>query len=173
MGCLLGVVAFVIAFCAGIIRPPRPMFSDSYAAGGFGIVPMWQPNTPIQDQHGHWLWVDEGGNVIAIQATGTGKLGRSHAMAGGLAFARFRVGDAEVDEKNDRYVTVPRTRDALIVILPDGRWRTFPSNGQALPFFRACVEMERLPNLLSEVVTLLDGETKGQFEEFIRGYSPP
>lgn len=173
MGCLLGGVGFVIAFCAGIIRLPRPMFCDGYGAGGFEVVPMWQPNTPLVDGHGQWLWIDEGDNLVALQATGTAERSRSHALRRGLASARIRLGGAEVDEQNDRHVIIPRTQDALIVILPDGQRQAFPSKGQARTFFRACAEKDPFPNLLVEVGTLLDADAKSRFEEFVRGYSPP
>lgn len=173
VGCLLGGVGFVIAFCAGIVRPPRPMFCDNYAAGGFEVVPMWQPNTPFVDGHGHWLWIDQGDNLVALQATGKAERRRSHALSRGLTSARFRLGGPDVDEQYDRHVTIPRARDALVVILPDGRWQAFPSKGQARPFFLDCLYQDPIPNLLSEVATLLDADTRGRFDEFIRGYSPP
>ena len=85
-GCLVGVlglVAVIVAICAGLIRPPRPMFHDSDAAGGFGLVPYWIANTPLADARGQWLWLDAGDNVIDIHATGTAERGRSQSMAAG------------------------------------------------------------------------------------------
>ncbi len=41
---LMSLTALMIALCSGLIRPPRPMFHETYAAGGFGLVLTWQPN---------------------------------------------------------------------------------------------------------------------------------
>jgi hypothetical protein len=172
-GCLVGGLGFVLACCAGVIRPPRPMFCDGYAAGGFGLVPYWIPNTPLRDAHGHWLWVDKGDNVLAIHATGTADSGRSHAMTGGRTQARIRLGSAWDDVRDNQYVTVPRVRDALVVVLPDGRWTAFDlDRGQAERFYRAGIE-EEVPDLLRGAGSLLDEGEKARFEEFLAGYEPP
>ena len=89
--CMLGGAGFIVASCTGLFRPPRPMFHDSYAAGGFGLVPYWIRNTPSVDAQGQWLCVDRGDNVLVIQATGTAEGGRSHPMSGGRSSATFAL----------------------------------------------------------------------------------
>lgn len=113
------------------------MFHDSYAAGGHGLVYYWIPNTPIADKRGQWAWVDRADNLLVIHATGTAVRDRSQAMVGGQEAARVRLGSAWEYERDNQYVTIPRTQNALVVILPDGRWQQFPlQRGQAAGLFR-------------------------------------
>jgi hypothetical protein len=164
-----------IAFRAGIIRPPRPMFHEAYAAGGFGLLPTWQPNPMFADERGQWLYFDEGDNLIVVQATGTGERGRSKPMTGGTRAARFRLGSAWDDVEDSQYVRVPRTRDKLVVILPDGRWETFPIGpGRATQVYRDEVGRDN-PNtdLIKAVGSILGGAEKARFEGFLKQYKPP
>jgi hypothetical protein len=135
----------------------------------------WIPNTPIADSHGHWAWVDGEDNLLVVQATGTAERGRSHAMVGGRTMARFRLGSAWDDERDNQYVTIPRTRDALIVILPDGRWQPFPLGpGQAAGFFRGQLDRdEPSADLLRDAGALLDEGGKAEFESLLKEYVPP
>lgn len=172
VGCLVAV-CFVVACCAGVIRPPRPMFHDSYGAGGFELLPYWIPNTPLRDSHGQWVWVDKGDNVLVVHATGTPDTGRSHAMTGGHEQARFRLGSAWNDERDNQYITIPRTRHELVVILPDGKWLSFSlGQGHAAQFFRERINKE-VPDLLRDAGLLLSREEKGRLDEFLKGYEPP
>jgi hypothetical protein len=162
-----------LVFCPGIGRPPRPMFHDSYGAGGFEVVPYWIPNTPLVDDHGHWLWVDEGDNLMVVQATETAERGRSHAMIGGRTQSQFRLGSAWDDERDNQHATIPRMRDTLVVILPDGRWLASPlATGQAARFFRNGLQ-EQPPDLLQAAGSLLHGEAISRFQEFLKGYVRP
>lgn len=172
-GCSIAVLGLVVACCTGVIRPPRPMFHDSYAAGGFGLVPYWIPNTPLRDTHGQWLWLDMEFNVLVIQATGTAETGRSHAMVAGRERARFRLGRAWDVEHDNQYVTIPKTRDSLIVILPPGKWLAFGlRRGQAEQYFRKAIR-EELPDLLLGVGSLLGQEEKARFDELLAEYARP
>jgi hypothetical protein len=171
---LAGGFGILIAFCAGVIRPPRPMFHEAYGAGGFGFIPTWQPNPAFFDHHGQGLYFDAGDNLIVFQATGVPQRSRSRPMIGGRRAARFRLGSAD-DKPDDHYVTIPRTRDRLIVILPDGRWEAHPiGSGKARQVH--IVEISRdqpTPDLLESVVSVLDGHEKALVEEFLKGYTPP
>jgi hypothetical protein len=113
--------------------------------------------------------------LLVVQATGTAERGRSHAMVGGRTMARFRLGSAWDDERDNQYVTIPRTRDALIVILPDGRWQPFPLGpGQAAGFFRGQLDRdEPSADLLRDAGALLDEGGKAEFESLLKEYVPP
>jgi hypothetical protein len=165
----------LIAFCAGVIRPPRPMFHNTYAAGGFGLLPTWQPGPSLVDDHGQWLRVDEDDNLLVIHATGTAAHSRSHPMTAGVVAARFRLGSAGADEPERQYVRIPRTRDSLIVILSEGRREAFPIGpGQATRFFREEIQRETLsPDLLKAARSILDGETIARIDAFLKEYTPP
>jgi len=151
------------------------MLHESYGAGGHGLVSYWIRNTPLADRHGQWAWVDGADNLIVVQATGTAERGRSHAMIGGQSAARFRLGSAWDDARDHQYVTIPRTTNALIVILPDGRWQPFPLRpDQAAGFFRVQLERdEPSADLLQDAGALLEENGKIEFKLFLKGYVPP
>jgi hypothetical protein len=96
-------------------------------------------------------------------------------MVGGSTAARFRLGSAWDDERDNQYIRILRRRDALIVILPDGRWQSFPlHSGQAAGFFRGQLERDELSaDLLGDAGALLDDGEKAEFESFLKGYVPP
>ena len=165
----------VVAFCAGVIRPPRPMFHESYAPGGLGWIPTWGRNGPLRDNRGQWLWVDSGDNLLVVHATGTAERGRSHPIIGGTQAARIRLGSAWADEPELRYVRITRTRDRLVVILPDGRSRAFPIGpGQASAFFKHETQRESPSfDLVEAVGSVLDRESRAPLVEFLSGYAAP
>jgi hypothetical protein len=181
VGCLFFIACVIVAQCAGIIRPPRPMFHDSYAPVGMGLIYAWIPNTGLADKHGHWTWADETDNLLVVQATGTADNGRSFAMDGGWRSASFRLGSAWDDKRDNQYVTIPRTQNALVVILPDGRWQQFPLRcGQAAAFRESAAFRQsqvgrdnRSVNILQDAGALLDAGGKDDFEAFLKGYVPP
>ena len=165
----------LIAFFAGLIRPPRPMFHESYGAGGFGLVPMWQPNPTFADFRGQWLYFDESDNLIVVQATGTRERSRSKPMTGGTRAARFRLGSAWDVQTDNQYVRIPRTRDKLALILPEGRWKAFPIGpGRATLVYKAELGRDQpSPDLLKSVGSILERDVAAGFEEFLSGYIPP
>ena len=133
-----GGFGILIAFLTGVIRPPRPMFHESYAAGGFGLLPTWNPNPMFADDHGQWLYFDAGDNLIVVQATGTAERTRWQPMTAGTQAARFRLGGARDDPRDSQHVRIRRTRDKLFLILPGGRWEAFPIRpGRAMEVYRA------------------------------------
>jgi hypothetical protein len=151
------------------------MFHETYAAGGHGFVPYWLPNTAWAYSHGNWFWVDTADNLLVVHATGTTERGRSHAMVGGQKAARFRLGSAWDVERDNQHVTIPRTTDALVLILPDVRWRRFPlRSGQAAGFMRSELHQDQpSANLLPNAGALLDANGLIEFEAFLNGYTPP
>jgi hypothetical protein len=99
-----------------MIRPPRPMSHETYGAGGFGLLPTWNPNPMFADGLGQWLCFDEGDNLVVVQATGTRERSRSRPMTGGMKAARFRLGRRERGSD----FRILRIRDKLILIQPKG-----------------------------------------------------
>jgi hypothetical protein len=154
------------------------MFHEGYAAGGFGILPRWQPDPVFVDKRGQWLWYDEGENLVVIQATGIRERSRSHPLTAGTRAARFRLGSAWDDVRDNQYVRIPRMRDLLVVILPDGRWQTFRLGAEkAAQVSRiALEELERddlARDLLRSIRPSLDRAATARLEDFLKGYKPP
>ncbi len=173
LAAVLASTIFIVAFCGGLIRPPRPVFHESYAAGGFGLIPTWHPNATVADRHGQRLWTDRPDNFLVIQATGTSERGRSHAMTSGTEASRFRLGSASDYEKDNLYVRIPRMRDTLVVILPDGRWKSFPLElGEAGQFYMQAGN-EPSDDLFQAIEPFLAQTVRDQLREYLEGYSRP
>jgi hypothetical protein len=169
-GIVLG--ACLCGYCSGLIRPPRPMFHEGYGPVGFGVVLDWKGTPPFIDPLGHWAVVDEQDNLAVVQATGSAERWRSKPWRAGRTETAFRLGGAE-DREGDAHVTIPRMKDALVVILPDGRWQEFPLRpGQASAFFRPHLT-RRSPDLLAEARVLLTEGDRAKFGTFLKGYVPP
>jgi hypothetical protein len=174
IGSLVAALGILLAYCSGVIRPPRPMFHDDYGTVGFELVSEWKKTTPIRDEYGQWAWIDAGDNIVAVHATATADSGRSHAMIGGRRSARFRLGSAWDDTRDNQYAEIPRQPDSLFVILPDGRWMAFSLRPkQADQFFRRGLEEGILADVLLATGTLLVNEVKARYEEFLKGYVRP
>lgn len=172
VGFLLVPIAFVLLFCAGVVRLPRPMFHNDFSAGE-RLWPHWEPPHPCRDECGHWAWADYEDNLLVVQATGVAETGRSKPLAAGVKQARFRLGSAWEDERSNTHVIIPRMHDALVVILPDGRWQRFSlAPGFAKDFHREWVT-ELASNLLRDAAGLLDGEERMRLDEFLKEYQEP
>ena len=180
LGCLLGTLTVSVGWCSGIIHPRRPMFHHDVGLErrlGYllGLGPYWIPNHSWSDDYGHFLHLDDADNLLVLHATG-GVASGNERIAAGMTETRFRLGDAEADWAESKQVTTPRTRDALVVILPDGRWLQFPlRSAQAVTFFKRAVggAFGEEPDLLAESSSLLAEEAKMEFDEFVKGYVRP
>jgi hypothetical protein len=146
------------------------MFCDYY---GGRLVPEWQRVTPLTDDRGHWVWVDKEDNLMVIHTTGIPKDGRSKPISSDCSEARFRLGSAWDDARDNQYVTIPRMQDTLVVIRPEGKWQKFPlGEGLAAKFYRAQLH-QRSSNMLQDAGALLDKEAREKFNDFLKGYVAP
>ena len=105
--------------------PPRPMFCEKFGEDEQQLLPSWHPSCEDADRYGNWAWVDKQDNVLLIVVTGEPRGARKNALQTGLFKCRVKVG-ADYEE---RFVTLPRMKDTLVVVLPDGSLHRFPNRG--------------------------------------------
>ena len=149
--------------------PPRPMFHNHFGGHERALLPFWHGPWHTVDSLGHWAWADYGDNVLAIVATGVAEKGRSGALLASQHESRFKVGDNFADN----YITIKRTKDALVVILPDGKWKPFALTPGAAESFDKESRLSGTRNLLRKAGELLDQQQRTAFDEFLTHYSEP
>jgi hypothetical protein len=149
--------------------PPRPMFCNDFVDDDRALLPYWYPPVPDVDRLGHWAWADRRDNVLLVVATGVPKPSRLGALASGPQQCMVRVGD----DREDRFVTLRRTRDALVVVLPDGSLGQFGLTPGLAEQFDAARRSRRVNNLLWEAGGLLEPGEKAEFDKFLAGYREP
>jgi hypothetical protein len=162
----------LVGYCIESLRP-RPMFCNNRVANDRSVFPRWEPDSPCHDEHGHVAWADFKDNVLVIQATGKAELSGPPAYQFGRQSSRFGLGGDRRDFANIQYVTIPRMRDTLVVILPDGQWERFPLGPDLAREFHWKCAGEWPPNLLRDAGTLLSEEDQVRFDAFLAGYKEP
>ncbi len=104
-----------------------------------------------------------------VVVTGIPRTSRYGSIDAGQDAIRFRVGD----DAGDRFVTIERTENVLIVILPDGKVGRFSlSQGLARSFFERASRVAS-ENFLREACDLLDASEKQKCDAFLATYSEP
>ena len=132
---VLGTIAVLVTLrMTGLWRPPRPMFANE-----FGVhverpsVPTWRYCEPLVDQHGVWIWADFADNVLAVHVTGIQDTSRIGPIVPGVQETKFRLGLYPVD----RWATLQRTQNELVMLSQSGRFLRFPlPHGAAESFYR-------------------------------------
>lgn len=148
--------------------PPRPMFHNRSTPDERTLLPFWQTPRHLVDNFGHWSWADWDDNLLVIVATGSLQGGRFGALRTGRHEAQVKVGD----DRSDRYVTVKRGRDQLVVILPQGQMQTFALRAGAARTWEQDYE-RRPPNLLRGAADLLVPGQEQTWEQFVATYKEP
>lgn len=149
--------------------PDRPMFHNRFVQDERALLPFWYPPIPRADRYGHWLWSDFEDNALVVVVTGIPRTSRYGSIDAGQDAIRFRVGD----DAGDRFVTIERTENVLIVILPDGKVGRFSlSQGLARSFFERASRVAS-ENFLREACDLLDASEKQKCDAFLATYSEP
>lgn len=167
---LLAILAPAL-YCTKVIKLPRPMFHNFYAyhPDGRPPWPRWWMNPPLVDEYGHWGWADYDDNVLVIVATGVPSMSRFGAMRSGQKLSEFRVGD----DREDQFVSVGRTTNQLVVILPDGSVGRFTlSDGDAHRYYEQR-ESAVVENVLQEAAELLSETERLKYLGFREGYKAP
>ena len=149
--------------------PPRPMFHNDLVDDERTLLPYWYRPMPVTDRLGHWAWADHRDNLLLVVAFGVPETGRGNALGSNRFEYRVKVGP----DHQDRYVTLKRATDALVVALPDGSHRSFVLGpGQAKRFHEARVS-SNAKNVLREAGELLDPAEKAKLDKFLSGSREP
>jgi hypothetical protein len=152
-----------------LFPPPRPAFRNDLVDDDRTLLPYWCPPMPMRDRRGHWAWADHRDNVLLLVLLGVPETWRGGGLAGGMSKYRVKVGP----DDEERHVTLARTKDALVVVLPDGTHREFALGPGLARRFHETHRSTPVENLLREAGELLRPGEKAKFDEFLAGYREP
>jgi hypothetical protein len=131
-------------------------------------TPTWRFCEPLVDKHGVWIWADYSDNVLAVQVTGILDLNRTGPIVPGVEATKFRLGLYQ----EDRWATLRRTRDELVLLSPKGELLRFPLAAAAAGGFYRGVSAEMAQSnasidLMERVRQLLSNEQRVQLQAFL------
>jgi hypothetical protein len=158
--------------------PPRPMFCNDFVSDERTLLPYWYGPETLSDTYGHWAWCDYGDNALVVIATGVpAELQDGFycmSMSSGIQpGTRESVIHLRADPDKG-LITLPRTRDVLVIVLPDGKMQQFPlPPGEAKRFHKARPSQLKKQNLLREATALLAPPDRASCEVFLRDYTEP
>lgn len=166
---LFGMVVAIMTAYLYRYPPARPMFRNMFIQHERVLLPIWYVPVPRSDAYGHVLWADFEDNVLVVVVPGVPERGRYGHIKAGHDSTRFYVEDGA----KDKYVTIERTKDALIIILPDGEVGRFTlGTGLAEPFYNGR-DRKSSENLLRQACEVLDAAEKQRCEAFLAAYHEP
>jgi hypothetical protein len=145
--------------------PPRPMFCNNLVDDERTLLPYWYPPMPVVDRVGHWAWADHQDNLLLVVVLGVPETARVNALASDSSRSRVKIGA----DREDRYLTLKRTTDALVVILPDGTSRQFVLGPGLAKQFHQTWMSRPVENVLREVGELLGPTEKSALDKFLAG----
>jgi hypothetical protein len=158
---LAALVVLIGLFCAGIVRPPRPDFANTYE------VPKWFGHT-LLDQQLTAMRTDNGQNMILLV------LNDSFSGMRGTGDS-FAVCITPPSDTMAAWVPVPLVSNTIIVLRSDGVWRRY-----ALPIGAAAPFEERYlhgvptgTNLVRDAAQLLESPYREELVAFAAGDTDP
>lgn len=172
--CLLAIFAVQFHGTVYILHlrpPPRPMFHNHFVDDDRVLLPYWREDSPIMDGFGNLCFADHEDNLLVVILSRVPYAGSwGWLTTVGLYETRFQFHD----EPGGRTVTVPRTKDTLIVVLPSGEQQQFGLD----PTLARQFHLDRYPsnnvkNVLREAGELLASEERQAFDAFIADYREP
>jgi hypothetical protein len=103
------LLAAVLCYSLGLIRPPRPFFATRYGYHPERLLPRWRIADPIDDDTGNWAIVDRTVNllVIVVGDESTFCWGPRNDGAKTVFYLQHLGGEAQF--------VVPQTRDRILV----------------------------------------------------------
>ena len=131
-------------------------------------MPTWRFCEPLVDKHGVWIWGDFADNVLAVQVTGILDLNRTGPIVPGVEGTKFRLGLYQ----EDRWATLQRTRNELVLLSPKGEFLRFPLEAAAAEAFYRDVSAEMVQSnapidLMERARQLLSNEQRVQLQAFL------
>jgi hypothetical protein len=160
----MAVLGVLLRLCP----PPRPMFCNDFVAGGETLLPRWRIPLPVHDSFGHLGWPDLHDNLLLVVANGVPGVSRER-LDSTSSQCRVQVGD----DRGNLFVTLDRTRDTLVVILPDGSVGRFTLAPGRAEQFRTARRAQQIRNVLRQAGELLDPADKQEFDRFLADYREP
>ncbi len=148
---------------------PRPVFHNQWGLHKFCIVPYWRPDHLWPDKFCQYVRADDRDNLLVVILTGASP-GVDQPLFGGMTEYTVRVGTKDAFKA----IALPRIKDSLVVVLPDGTHRQFPLvPGRAKSFHHLIWGNEYKLNLLREAREVLDSASQIDFDAFIAVYREP
>jgi hypothetical protein len=151
--------------------PSRPIFHNDFVDDDRVLLPFWDEGSCLVDRHGHWAWADYDDNVLLVVATGVPEWSRTNALSSGISSSKVCVGD----DRDKRFMTLKRTTDALVVVLPDGSIGRFALASGLAKRYHLTRWLSHVDegSVLREARELLGPDEKTKFAGFLAGYREP
>ena len=169
------LAAGLLSYCTGLVRPPRPYFSNTYMLlADHPPWPHWAPPHPQLDQFGQYLWFDDRDNVALLVLSE--RMIEDHDQTwlfGGSNTATVRLGDVrnqqmiKITRKRDTLFVVRRSGDLLAIPLPPGMSRTLSD--------RVSVRPDRPEDFdhLEQTLAAVDAATRERITKSLGDYTRP
>jgi hypothetical protein len=148
---------------------PRPVFHNGFYVLEMKFVPAWHPSRAEWDEFGQYVRADYRDNLLVVILTGASP-GADQPLWGGLTDYTVRVGA----EDGYQTITLPRIKDAFVLVSPDGTHQQFPLEPGWAEFFHGVSQMNAWRmNLLRSSRAALDEASKTGFDAAIADYREP